>query len=341
MLSVIIPTRNRAELLRSALLSLQPQTLAGDLFEVLIIDNGSTDNVRQVVTSFQGRLRNVRYFFDATPGLHVGRHLGMKMSKSDNLVYADDDIEAFPTWLEGIAESFQDEKVVLVGGKCLPKFGAQPPDWIVRMWERDEHGNRVLGYLSILDLGDEKKEINPCHVYGCNFAIRKAVLLEAGGFHPDAMPQELILFRGDGESSVSQYILEKGYKTVYNPKASVYHSVPENRLTEDYFCRRAYNQGISDSYTEIRKQCFGAKEAKSREKWLKYYYRRVKKMSISELYCAVARKLRSKYSLKPCGSHGEIEKKISDSYRNGRHFHEKTVKNDPELLEYVLRPTYF
>ncbi len=54
----------------------------------------------------------------------------MKMAKSDILVYADDDIEAFPTWLAAIAESFQNQDVVLVGGKNLPKFEATPPEWI-------------------------------------------------------------------------------------------------------------------------------------------------------------------------------------------------------------------
>jgi len=94
---------------------------------------------------------------------------------------------------------------------------------------------RILIYLSILDLGDTIKTINPYHVFGCNFSIRKKILLEAGGFHPDAMPQELIRFRGDGESHVSRYILVHGYKTLYHPKASVYHLVTHNRMTEDYF----------------------------------------------------------------------------------------------------------
>lgn len=252
MLSVIIPTRNRADLLQLALQSLQSQTLSTDSFEVLVIDNGSTDNTKQVVALFQQQLGNVRYFFDQTPGLHVGRHLGMKMAKSDILVYADDDIEAFPTWLEAITETFQDSGVVLVGGKNLPKFESEPPAWILKMWEKDKKDNRILSSLSILDLGDEKEEVNPYLVFGCNFSIRKAVLLAAGGFHPDAMPRELIKYRGDGESCVSKYILDNSYKTLYHPKASVYHSVSKNRMTKDYFCRHAYNQGISESYIQIR-----------------------------------------------------------------------------------------
>lgn len=251
-LSVIIPTRNRADLLQLALKSMQSQTLSADLFEVLIIDNGSTDNTRKVCGTFETQTLQLRYFYEEKPGLHVGRHLGMKMAQSDIFVYADDDIEAFPTWLETIADNFKNPEVVLVGGKDLPKFESEPPQWIQKLWEKDNDGNRYLGYLSIIDLGEVRKEINPSHVFGCNFSIRKSILLEAGGFHPDAMPEDMIRFRGDGESHISRFIEKKRYKTVYHPRASVYHNVPPERLTEKYFCKRAYLQGISDSYSCLR-----------------------------------------------------------------------------------------
>ncbi|MCW1300571.1 MAG: glycosyltransferase family 2 protein [Candidatus Parvarchaeota archaeon] len=251
-LSVIIPTRNRAKYLAGALASITGQTYPQELFEVIVVDNGSTDNTKEVCQSFNDRIKNLRYFYEPTPGLHVGRHLGMREAKSEILVYADDDIEAFPTWLEAIAESFQNPEVVLVGGKNLPKWEAEPPDWILKMWEKDKNGNRILGYLSILDLGDEKKFISPFHVFGCNFSIRKNILLEAGGFHPDAMPKELIIYRGDGETHVSEYIHKKKYKVFYHPDASVHHLIPGERLTFYYYCQRAYYQAISDAFREIR-----------------------------------------------------------------------------------------
>ena len=91
-----------------------------------------------------------------------------------------------------------------------------------------------------MDFGDKIKEINPSYVFGCNFSIRKNILLEAGGFHPDGMPQEIIKYRGDGESYVSKYIEKNGYKTIYNPKASVYHLASTDRMTKKYFAKRAF-----------------------------------------------------------------------------------------------------
>ncbi len=92
------------------------------------------------------------------------------------MVYADDDIEAFPTWLEGIAQSFQRSDVALVGGKNLPKFETSPPAWILKLWETNRHGYKQCGALSILDLGDKEKEITPLLVYGCNYSVRKVCI---------------------------------------------------------------------------------------------------------------------------------------------------------------------
>jgi glycosyltransferase involved in cell wall biosynthesis len=251
-LSVIIPTRNRFELLNNALKSLTLQTFPKDEFEVIVIDNGSTDKTKETVVAFD-IIKNLRYFYVDTPGLHNGRHKGLQEAQSDILVYIDDDIEAFPCWLEGIWETFLDKDIVLVGGKCLPKWETEPPFWIYEMWmDTNEYGHS-LSALSILDFGDAIKYIPPGYIWGCNFSIRKSTLLETNGFHPDGFPQELIKYRGDGETYVADYIQKKKYKSIYNPKASIYHFVPKSRMTIDYFCKRAFNQGISNSYADIRR----------------------------------------------------------------------------------------
>mgnify|MGYP001495030203 CR=1 FL=1 len=316
-LSVIIPTRNRAKSLADTLASLVKQTYSADWYEVLVIDNGSTDNTRDVCTTFRDKIPQLRYFYEEKPGLHVGRHLGMKMAKAEILVFADDDIEAFPTWLEAIVESFKDKDVVLVGGKNLPKFESEPPDWILKMWKKNKSGERILGYLSILDLGDIKKVTTPYHVYGCNFSIRKSVLMKAGGFHPDAMPQELIQYRGDGETYVSQYIEKQEMWTIYNPDASVYHLVPEARLSEEYFCKRAYLQGISDSYTKIRNDAHDRFFTAYRLKWFLRLHR--KKW---QLYLNMKRRLFEK------------------SYYKGYSMHQNASRKDKTLYEWIIRTHY-
>jgi len=307
-LSVIIPTRNRAMVLEKALQSIVNQTISQNHFEVIVVDNGSTDDTKSIVDSFVKKIKNLVYIYDENSGLHIGRHRGLLVAHADVLVYGDDDIEATPTWLEGVIESFEDESVALVGGKNIPNFESTPPNWILDMWEKGGE-QKVLGYLSILDFGDEIQEINPNYVFGCNFSIRKAVLLEAGGFHPDGMPQEIIKYRGDGESYVSKYIINKSYKTIYNPKASVYHLCSTDRMTKKYFAQRSFNQGVSDSYTDIR-------ESKHRN-----------------FFKTKVRIIIKKYLLRR-------DTMLEEEFIRGYEYHQNEAKKDSHLMEWIKRESY-
>lgn len=251
-LSVVLPTRNRPELLKRTLLSIARQTVDQKCFEVIVIDNGPSIETFEIVNDFRGSICNLRFVEEHRSGLHNARHRGMKEARAELLVYADDDIEAFPGWLEGVLHGFNHYDAALVGGRNLPKWESTPPEWLGQLWLSKKEGERSLGFLSILDFGHQEKDIDPLYVWGCNFSVRKSVLQETGGFHPDSMPEEMLQFRGDGESYVSRFIATKGYKAVYIPSASVYHFVPQVRMTVDYFRRRAFAQGVSDSYTRLR-----------------------------------------------------------------------------------------
>lgn len=322
-ISVIIPTHNRSDLLGKTLESLVNQTISNEYYEVLVIDNGSIDNTLGIVDSFKNRQKNIRYFYEPQPGLHNGRHKGFIEADSNLLVFIDDDIEAFPTWLQAILDSFEDEEVVMVGGKCLPKFETAPPEWLDAMWLSSAAGERILSCLSLIDLGDDTKSVDPNYIFGCNFAIRRSVLHEAGGFHPDAMPQGMLRFRGDGETAVSAAIRRLGYKAVYNPRASIYHSVPKERMTYEYFYKRSFAQGVSDSYTEIRRTG-GVLFLSSTRFFLKSIRERIA--------CAVVR---------PSAVISEVWKTIRRGYWDGVAFHIREVRSDPSLLQWVLKTDYW
>ena len=358
-ISIVIPTRNRHQHLARCLNSLLRHSLNSSDFEVIVIDNGSTDDTRQIVDGFQSKLVNLRYAYEASPGLYVGRHRGYQEAQGDILVYADDDIEAFATWLEAIQDAFRDPKVVMVGGKCLPMFESGPPDWLTAMWRPNPAGERILGYLSLIDLGDEVKPVNPFYVFGCNFAIRRSVLREAGGFHPDGMPQELIHFRGDGESYVSSFIQAKGYHALYHPAAAVYHAVPRSRMTSAYFCRRAFNQGISDSFTAIRRaQGLDAVPVEDRADpppapapgQAPSFYRRLRAKPLSEFPGAVIRRAQRLLGwdqprpapVHPAADpHAALHLAIQAAHDRGYAYHQDCVARSPALLGWVIRDDYW
>jgi len=326
-LSVIIPTRNRAETLLTTLLSIKEQTLDQSLFEVVVCDNNSTDNTAEIAKSFENKFLNFSYYKTLQPGLHVGRNKGFQEAKGDILVYADDDIEAFPEWLYTINEVFKDKNTVLVGGKNLPKWEVNPPKWVLEMWKPNNRGESVFGCLSIIDLGDEMKEISPYYVFGCNFSIRKNIITETKGFHPDGMPNEIIEYRGDGESAVSAYVKQKGYKVMYHPNASVYHLVSKERLTIDYFRKRGFDWGISDSYTSIRIEKLTIPK---------------RVIDVKSILKSMHRRLLIFFKNLPKGTKeiNIFQKAFMDGHKDGYSFHQEITRKSPQVLHWVLKDNY-
>jgi len=325
--SVIIPTRNRAALLDACLRSLHDQTLPAEAFEVIVVDNGSTDATPQIAQQHQAVLQ-LRYEYVPEPGLHVGRHVGMQLASSSTLVFGDDDIVAEPAWLSSIDEAFHDTDVALVGGNNRPLFDAPPPSWLVRWWELPTANGHAVSHLSILDMGEGQFDIDPGWVWGCNFSIRRVALLAAGGFHPDAMPTDQLRLRGDGETAVSDALRKAGLRARFHSGASVAHRVSAARMSADYFERRSYAQGISDSYTDLR--CKGGRRS---------------------ILAALARRLRAYVSTtRAIGTTGgdpagrtlrAVRRRCLTGYMTGYAYHQKEVALDPALRAWILRENYF
>jgi glucosyl-dolichyl phosphate glucuronosyltransferase len=311
MISVIIPTFNRASLLKLTLNSIVNQTLQQDEFEVLVIDNASTDSTKEVTLSFEKSFKHLRYIYEAAPGLHAGRHRGMKESRGEILVFADDDIDALPVWLEGIKESFQDASVGMVGGKNIPNYESEPPPWMDQLWETTPDG-KYITYFSLLDFGDQVKSIDPRFVFGCNFSVRKDLLQKIKGFHPDGMPGPMLRFRGDGETFVAEQVQAAGYKTIYHPKASVKHWVPASRMNRDYIKKRAYAEGITRSYSDTRKHLLTSEPG----------LLKLLKSKISRLLMT------------------DLQKEIADATAAGYRFHQTEMKRDQALRDWVLKEHY-
>jgi len=333
-LSVIISTRRREALLANALESLRNQTLDPKHYEIILIDNGPSDETQRLARGFNAKGgAQARYFAEEKTGLHNARHRGAKESRSDILAFTDDDTIADSRWLEETLKSFEDPLVALAGGKILPQWETQSPGWIEYLWRANYYG-RYLGYLTIMDLGDEIKEIPAGYVWGANFSIRKNVLYGCGGFHPDAYPPELIKFRGDGESALAATVESRGRKIIYNPASVVYHVIPEGHLKLKYFRRRAFLQGISDSFAEIRKNKGAAAElnyaGKSAPEEIKMYLRPA--FVFLKTFSA-AKTIESFYDILA----GIIEK----SYFAGKKYHLNETRKDNGLIEHILRPDYF
>jgi len=224
--SIIIPTRNRCESLRNTIVSLQQQNFPDDHYEIIVIDNNSTDDTRCVVEECQQQgKKEIIYYEELRDGPHYARHAGTQIAKGDILAYTDDDVICDPDWLSGLTRPYTDPKVGCVGGKVLPRFETKEPAW----------AKYFPGFLSILDRGSEITKVNDVGIWGCNYSIRKTVLYDAGGFHPDSTPSSLMRYLGDGEDGLTNKAIEKGYDVVYSPFAVVIHVIPQERVNNSLF----------------------------------------------------------------------------------------------------------
>ncbi len=319
--TIIVPTRNRAPSLARALASFAGQDFPAERYEILVVDNGSTDETPDVAkaAAVKHPRHGIRYLHEPVPGLLSGRHRGALEARGKILCFVDDDIEAAPCWLASIVAAFADPGVHLVGGPCMPAFEVAPPPWTEAYWVRT--GQRIeCSALSLIYMGDETRRVDPDYIWGLNYAIRKATLYAAGGFHPDCIPKEIQRFQGDGESGLSLKLKQMGYHAVYVPDARVIHHIPRQRLTVAYFEQRWFYQGVCESYTQIRRNRSLA-ECRFRP-----YPRLFDAQADGSTY----------------GQYREvIDQRLNEAHRAGFDFHQQAVAADPALLAWVLRRDYF
>jgi glycosyltransferase involved in cell wall biosynthesis len=322
-ISIIIPTRNRYASLGRTITSLAHVDHRKGEVEVLVVDNGSTDKTRETFETLSRGIPALqwKYLYEPIPGLLSGRHRGALEACGDICAFLDDDVRLDPGWLTALEESFLDPQVALVGGPSRPLFESLPPDWLEDFVCEDQHG-RHCADLSLMEGGNEIKEVDPCYVWGLNFAIRRKVLFELGGFHPDSIPESLQRFQGDGETGLSLKVAKSGLKAVYHPRAAVQHEVPDSRMTIEYFEQHAFYQGVCNSYTDLRAAGHFALSTSSWKEPLSRFKRSI---------VGAARGVKKT----------KIQRQVAKAYTAGYRFHQKQVRKDPKLLEWVLRRDYW
>jgi glycosyltransferase involved in cell wall biosynthesis len=322
-ISVLIPTRNRREALRETLASLRGIDHQPGDHEIIVIDNGSTDGTAEMVQDEMRSRPNLRCVHEPMPGLLSGRHRGAQEAQGEICAYLDDDVWVARGWLASLKEAFGNPAVALVGGPSSPRFEQPPPAWLNDFYAEDERG-RYCGWLSLVDCGSEIKVTDPCLIWGLNYAIRRAVLFELGGFHPDNIPKALQRYQGDGETGLSLRAKSAGVTALYHPGVAVEHLIPPSRLGTAYFEDRGFYQGVCNSYTQLRVDRAVRDEKSPRPSpvaWVRQMLRDVVRGTPTDAEA--------------------MRRRASASYDAGYRFHQDEVRRDPQLLAWVLRDNYW
>jgi GT2 family glycosyltransferase len=240
LITVVICTFNRFDLLPDAIASIELQDFPADSFELIVVDN--SDDLEA-----QERFRNGleitcehRYLTEARPGLSRARNIGVNAAVSEIVAFMDDDAKATPDWLTHIAATFsQHTRAGITGGPVRPIWTVARPQWL-NPW--------LEPYLTILDRGASIRVLPPNEwLAGTNIAFRTQPLKQVGLF-PENLGRIGQLLLSNEELIVSDKLRALGYDVLYNPEIIVHHRVHAERVNQSWLRRRVFWQAISDLF---------------------------------------------------------------------------------------------
>ena len=238
--SAIICTRDRYDLLPTAIESLVAQDLGKGQFEIIVVDNGDDPaRAAEFGARYMG-LENLRYMHEPVPGLSAARNTGARLARGAILAYLDDDAIAPPNWLRELQAGYQKfgDAASIAGGPVDPIWVTPRPDWLTKHFE---------GMFTIVDWGGACREVGPREwLAGCNYTIKRDRLLALGGFPTNLGRKGALSLLSNEEIEISNTIREQGGKVIYVPAARVRHRVDPSRANPDWIKRRIAWQAVSD-----------------------------------------------------------------------------------------------
>ena len=179
MISIIVCTYNREIYLPKMLNSVAQQDCNKDDFELIIINNNSTDNSSEICQNFKNNNNiNVSYFLEERQGLSFARNRGIKESKGDFLVFIDDDAFLEECYINELKKYLKDtEADIGFGGRIFPYLECDLPRWM---------SDYLSPLMSIIDLG-EKIKLFKGYKYpiGANMGVSKSIINRVGNFNEE------------------------------------------------------------------------------------------------------------------------------------------------------------
>ena len=243
-ISCLVCTYNRCDDLRELLETALAQETGGEFtFEVIVVDNNSTDKTRDTVKDFiDAGHSNLHYFFEPRQGKSYALNTALDAAKGWAYVITDDDFILPSNWLRDIYQAFRSHpEAAVISGKVLPRWQARAPGWLTK-----DHWSAIAmaDYGETPFYADEDKPI--CLLAG---AFRKAAVQEVGGYHPDlgVSPGQI---GGIEDLDILQRLWKAGYKALYQPHIAFEHKVGANRLTKEY--HRRWHRGHGRFYAALR-----------------------------------------------------------------------------------------
>ena len=232
LISVIICTYNRAALLANLVESLSAQSIDPSTYEIIIVDNNSLDQTKNVVEALAADHGNVSYRFEACQGLSWARNHGYRIARGQYVAYLDDDCKVPAQWLAVAQDVIERIAPGMFGGPYYAFYDSPKPHWYL-----DQYGSHVQGDQARQLTQDE-------YLDGANLFIRRSLLEAVGGFnHTLGMIGDEL---GYGEETALQQLLRttRPEETIYyEPRLFVHHIVSARKMTLCWSARQVFVAG--------------------------------------------------------------------------------------------------
>ena len=228
-ISIVISTYNRCGLLEGALRALLSQTPADVAYEILVVDNNSTDQTRPLVEGLaKQNPEKLKYVFEPKQGLSYGRNTGIGAAKAPIIAFTDDDVRVAADWVWRIKTGFEgNPDIDFLGGRVVPRWPAEPPPWLTTAnWSP----------LALLDYGDHPFYVDSgkqlCLI-GANFAFQRRAFEKVGLFKTDFQRVK------DGIGSLEDHeillrLWRVGSRGLYLPELVATAEIEPDRMTKQY-----------------------------------------------------------------------------------------------------------
>jgi glucosyl-dolichyl phosphate glucuronosyltransferase len=231
-MSVVLCTYNRHDLMAAALSSLCEQTLAPSLYEIIVVDNNSTDGTRQHVAECSRLYPHIRYCFEPQQGLSHGRNSGYQLAQGLYVAYIDDDCTVPREWLDIARNVITNVAPALFGGPYQPFYNSLKPRWYL-----DRYGTYDGGQVArALDQTE--------YLSGTNLFIKRSLLEQLGGFNIEVGMVGTRL--GYGEETALQRRVRQEHHTAmiyYEPRLTVFHLVRSEKMQLSWCAKQMFVSG--------------------------------------------------------------------------------------------------
>lgn len=230
-LSVVICTYNRAKILERNLEGFCVQSAQENEYEILVVDNNSNDDTKQITCKYQKKLSNIKYYFEEKQGLSVARNRGCREALGEYICYIDDD--AIPTvdYIKIALEIIEKVNPVSFGGPHEPYFLVEKPSWFKPEYGVKQVIHNYTGWL-------EKEQYFP----GLNMFFRKDILIKYGGFS-----EKFGMIGNELKYGEETYLFDKitadNHQLYYDSRLLVLHLVSEYEMNIPYFISMYFEMG--------------------------------------------------------------------------------------------------